>query len=186
MKKINVYGMAVLALLTALSLIIFVVESMFPTFVPIPGVKLGLSNVVTLFLILNADKKSTLIVLLLRIVLASVFAGQIISLWYSLAGGLLCFAAMSVTNSIVKGKPVWFISVVGAVFHNIGQITVAVLLLSWSVLAYLPFLLITGCIAGVLTGMIADVTCRKLERSGMLGKMQEVFRKKRFEKESKK
>lgn len=178
MKKINIYKMAVLALLTALSLIIFVVESMFPTFVPIPGVKLGLANVVTLFLILNADKKSTLIVLLLRIVLASVFAGQIISFWYSLAGGLLCFAAMSVTNSIVKGKPVWFISVIGAIFHNIGQIAVAVLLLSWSVLAYLPFLLITGCIAGFLTGMIADVTCRKLERSGMLGKMQKAFRKK--------
>lgn len=175
-KKIN--KAVILALFTSMSLVVFMLESMLPSVVPIPGVKLGLANVVTLFLVLNADKRSTLVVLLMRIVLASIFGGQILSFFYSLAGGLLCFIAMSITDKIIKGKPVWFISVVGAIFHNVGQITVAVLLLSWSIIYYLPFLLISGCIAGFLTGLIADFTCRKMDKSGFLPKLRVVLGKK--------
>lgn len=174
-KKIN--KLVLLAFFTSISLTIFMLESMLPTVVPIPGVKLGLANVVTLFLILNADKRSAPAVLLVRIVLASIFGGQILSFFYSLAGGVLCFVTMSITNIIIKGKPVWFISVMGAIFHNIGQITVAVLVLSWSIVFYLPFLLISGCIAGFATGLIVDFTCKRMEKLGVLSKFRAALGK---------
>ena len=169
--------MALLAMMTGVALILSVVESMLPININIPGVKIGLPNVITLFLVLNADKKSAFIVLLLRVVLSSIFAGQVMTFCYSLVGGLLCLFAMSFINFILKGNPVWFISLIGAIFHNIGQIAVAVCFMSWSVIAYLPILIITGCIAGVLTGIVTDLTCRKMKKSGVLAKIQRTLGK---------
>lgn len=175
MQSNKIKKIVLLSLLTALALIIFTIESAIPPIVPIQGVKLGLANVITLFLVLNADKRSAFAVLIVRIILASIFAGQAISMIYSFCGGLLALAAMCAANHILKGKPVWFISTAGAVFHNIGQIAAAVILLSWQVIAYLPYLLISGCITGVLIGLLTDFTTAKMERSGILQKFTEVF-----------
>lgn len=175
MQSKKIKKLVLLSLLTALALIIFTIESAIPPIVPIQGIKLGLANVVTLFLVLNADKKSAFAVLIVRITLASIFAGQTISMIYSLCGGLLALAAMCAANFIVKGKPVWFISTTGAIFHNIGQILAAVLMLSWQVVGYLPYLLISGCITGVLIGLLTDFTTEKMKKAGILTKFTDVF-----------
>ncbi len=164
-----------LSLLTSLALIIFSVENMIPPIVPIQGVKLGLANVITLFLILTADKKSALAVLIVRVLLAAIFAGQAISLIYSLCGGLLALAVMCGVNILLEGRPVWFISTMGAVFHNIGQILAAAILMSWKVVSYLPVLLLSGCITGGLIGILTDITIRKMYKSGILKHFKTIF-----------
>lgn len=175
MQSNGIKKIVLLSLLTALALIIFTIESAIPPIVPIQGVKLGLANVITLFLVLNADKKSAFAVLIVRVVLASIFAGQAISMIYSLCGGLLALIAMCAAAHILKGRPVWFVSTVGAVFHNVGQIGAAMLLLSPQVVYYLPYLMISGCITGILIGILTDLTTRKMKSSGILEKFTDVF-----------
>lgn len=145
-----------LALFTTIALIIFVVESAIPAIVPIPGVKLGLANIVTLILILNKMPKEAAAVLLMRITLASIFAGQMMSFIFSIFGGFACLIAMTIVHRFAGSERIWFTSVIGAIFHNIGQMIAAVLTLqSLNVLYYMPFLLISGIITGLFTGLCA-------------------------------
>jgi len=143
---------------TAIALTIFVVESAIPVPVPIPGVKLGLANIITLILLLHWNFKSALIVLVMRIILGSIFAGQMITFFYSLAGGLFCLITMYLTHKILKQKLIWFTSIMGAIAHNIGQILAALIILrSAYVLYYLPFLMVSGIITGFFTGLCAGL-----------------------------
>ena len=115
-----------------------------PPLVPIPGIKLGLANIVTLVLIMNKMPKESAIVLLMRIILASIFAGQMLSFFYSLLGGFFCLGAMLVCQKLIGTKYIWFTSVIGAIFHNIGQLLAALITLqSIYVLYYAPFLLVS-------------------------------------------
>ena len=166
-KKSTAKKSALLALFAAVSLIFFTVESAVPPLVPIPGIKLGLANTVTLFLVLTSDKRSALFVLTVRTVLAAVFAGQAVSFIYSITGGLLALLAMCAANRILSGSPVWFISAAGGIFHNIGQTAAACALLSPAALVYLPYLLISGCITGALTGLLTDLAITKMKKSGV-------------------
>ena len=148
--------LSILALMTTISLVIFVIESAIPTLVPIPGVKLGLANIITLIFILNKMPKEAAIVLFMRIVLASIFAGQMTSFIFSIAGGVLCLIAMFLIHKIAGNKYIWFTSIIGAIFHNIGQIIAAMFVLSSTyVLYYFPFLLVSGIITGLFTGLCA-------------------------------
>lgn len=159
----KIQKLTTLALFTTLALIIFTVESAIPTIVPIPGIKLGLANIITLVVLHNFSPKDTFCVLLMRILLASFFFGQAISLLYSLAGGLLCFLAMLLTHKLLRGHFLFLISIVGAVFHNLGQLTVAYLITKVpGVLVYLPFLLLSAVITGLFTGLCAWFTQRFL------------------------
>ena len=143
MKSIK--KLTVLALFTTIALTIFIIESAIPPLVPIPGVKLGLANIITLLLLVKSSWKDALIVLIMRIILGSIFAGQMMSFFYSLAGGLLCLLVMAIIHKILGIKLVWFTSIVGAIGHNIGQILVAMLVLgSGYVLYYLPYLIISA------------------------------------------
>ena len=152
-----------LALFTTLALIIFTIENAIPTLVPIPGIKLGLANIITLVVLHNYSPKDTLLVLLMRILLASFFIGQAISLLYSLAGGLLCFAAMLLIHQLLQGHYLFLISIVGAIFHNLGQLAVAYLITEVpGVLVYLPFLLLSAILTGLFTGLCAQFTQRYL------------------------
>lgn len=159
----KIQKLTTLALFTALALIIFTVESAIPALVPIPGIKLGLANIITLVVLHNYSAKDTLIVLIMRILLASFFFGQAVSLLYSLAGGLLCFAAMLFTHRLLRGHFLFLISIVGAIFHNLAQLTVAYLITEVpGVLVYLPFLLLSAVITGCFTGLCAQFTQRFL------------------------
>lgn len=161
----SVKKLTTLALFTTIALTIFILESALPPIVPIPGVKLGLANIVTLILLVNGTWAEALLVLLMRILLGSIFAGQMMSFFYSLAGGLLCLAVMALLHRLLGEKLLWFTSIMGAVAHNIGQIIVAMAVLgSAYVLYYLPFLLLSGIITGIFTGLCAGYLHRRLPK----------------------
>lgn len=154
--------MTELALMTALALIIFVIELQIPNLVPIPGVKLGLANIITVYAVYRYRPHEAAIILLSRVVLGSLFGGQIISLLYSLAGGTLCLCGMLVLKRILPGRYIWLCSVLGAVLHNVGQITAAILITRTpGLILYFPVLLLTGCIAGLFTGLCAQYMVKR-------------------------
>lgn len=151
-----------LALLTALALIIFVVELQIPNPFPIPGVKLGLANIITVYAVYHYRAREVFLVVLIRILLGAVFSGNMAAMLYSLAGGMLCLVGMLPLKRLLSEKYLWVLSVLGAVFHNIGQIAAAYLIAGWGVLAYLPFLLVSGCLAGAFTGVCAQLVVRRI------------------------
>jgi heptaprenyl diphosphate synthase len=167
--------MVLLALFTSISLTIFMVEALLPPPAPIVGVKLGLANVVTLFMLVAGGGRSALEVLFARLVLAAIFVGQVMSFVFSLCGGLLAFAAMLAASRLAARLPVWFVSVCGGIFHNIGQMIAAVIFLGPAVLAYLPYLVIAGCIAGAVTGILTDMVMKKMDQAGALAVLRPVL-----------
>jgi heptaprenyl diphosphate synthase len=145
-----------LSLLTAFALIIFIIEIYIPNPVPIPGVKLGLANIITVYAVYHYKGRETALILYTRILLGSVITGNFTAFFYSLTGGTLCLIGMLLLRRVITEKHIWVSSILGAVLHNTGQIAVAVILTgTFSVMAYLPFLLVTGCIAGLFTGLCA-------------------------------
>ena len=103
-KTFDVKRLTTLALLTTIALTIFVVESAIPTLVPIPGVKLGLANIVTLFVLKRYKFSDAAIVLAMRIILATIFTGQAVSFIYSVSGGFLCLIVMATVNKLLRGQ----------------------------------------------------------------------------------
>ena len=145
------------ALLLAVALILYAVEAQIPPLVPVPGVKLGLANIVTVWAMFRVGAKDTLAILALRVILGSIWAGQIISFTLSLAGALVCYLVMLFL------KQIWICSAVAAVAHNIGQTAAAVLLFrTVSVAVYLPFLVLSGILTGLFTGLCAQLLVRYL------------------------
>ena len=103
-------------------------------------------------------------ILVARILLGSLFSG-VMSLLYSLAGGLLCYCVMLLLRRVLTRKQIWVASVIGAVFHNIGQILVAIVVTGTpAIVSYLPILLISGIAAGLFTGVAAQYLVGRLER----------------------
>lgn len=152
-----------LSLLAAIALALYAVESALPPIVPIPGIKLGLSNIITLVVLWKYSAKDAFFVLLVRILLATMFFGQAMSLLYSLSGGILCLFSMLLVKLLLHGNYLFLASMTGAVFHNLGQIGVAFLLTSVpAVLVYLPFLLLSGLVTGLFIGLCARFTLRLL------------------------
>lgn len=152
-----------MGLLTCISLIIFVVEMQIPLPVPIPGVKLGLANIVTVFAVYRYSPKEAALILLARIILGAIFSGNISALIFSLSGGLLCLGGMIFLRHFIDEKHIYLCSILGAVLHNLGQIIAAIFVTSTlSVLAYLPFLTVSGCIAGLFTGICAQITFNRI------------------------
>lgn len=151
------------ALLTAIALTIFMVEAQIPPIAPVPGMKLGLANIVTVYAMFALGPADTLMILLARVILGSLFAGGSTFL-YSLAGGLLCYCAMLVLRRALTLKQLWVCGAIGAIFHNVGQMIVAVWVAKTVQLAlYLPLLMVTGILAGAFTGLAAQFL---LERIG--------------------
>lgn len=152
-----------LALFTALALILSLVESAFPPLAPIPGIKLGLANIITLIILLNYTPADAFLALLVRVLLSSFFAGQAMYLLYSLAGALLCFLAMWLVNLLLQKHFIFLTSIVGSCFHNIGQVLMAIVLTrTVGVVSYLPILLISGILTGLFTGLCAFYSQRYL------------------------
>lgn len=152
-----------LAMFTTLALIIYTVESAIPPLVPIPGIKLGLANIITLVLLCSDTPRDTLLVLIVRVLLSGLLFGQAMSLLYSLAGGICCFLAMYMINRLLQNHFLCLTSITGAIFHNLGQLLIAYLLTEVpGVLAYLPFLLLSGIVTGLFTGLCAHFTLKYL------------------------
>ena len=155
-----------MALLTAFALIIFIIELQIPPLVPIAGVKLGLANIITLFAIFVLNRKETLCILLVRIILGSVLSGRMVAMMYSLCGGLLCFAAISVLKIFIRDeKHMWIYGVIGAIFHNIGQIIAAMIITKTIyIVSYLPILIISGIITGIFTGFATQFLLKQFKK----------------------
>ncbi len=160
---VNTQRITILSLLAAIALALYAVESTLPPIVPIPGIKLGLANIITLVVLWKYSARDAFFVLLVRILLATMFFGQAVSLLYSLSGGLLCLLAMLIVKRLLHGHYLFLASMTGAIFHNLGQITVAFLLTGVpAVLVYLPFLLLSGLVTGLFIGLCARFTLRFL------------------------
>jgi heptaprenyl diphosphate synthase len=159
------------ALLAAVALIIFVVEAQIPALVPVPGVKLGLANVVTLFAMFALGPVYAFGVLVVRVIIGGIFTGQVVALLYSATGGLLAYLVSLIARRIVSENQMWVVSIIGAIFHNIGQITVAILIMETpDLIVYLPVLLVSGIITGAFTGMCAQFLFKRLKNYGLFQK----------------
>lgn len=144
-----------LSLLASLAIVIYIIEAQLPILVPIPGVKLGLSNMVSLSTLLVFGPLECLGVLILRIVIGSLLTGSVSAMFFSLAGGLLSNLGMIILYLIFKKHiSIWVISVIGSILHNIGQLFVAAFVIqNLKIYYYLPILLISGIITGFFVGM---------------------------------
>lgn len=153
----NIKKLTMLALLTTIALTIFMLESALPVIIPIPGIKLGLANIVTLFVLTRYGMKDACMVLVTRIILASIFAGQMVYFIYSICGGILCLVVMAAVNHILGNAYVYLTSITGAIAHNLGQIMAAYFVLQMSgIFAYMPYLMISGIVTGLFTGLVCQ------------------------------
>lgn len=161
----NIKKMTYTAMLTTIALIIFMIELQIPPLIPaIPGIKMGLANIITVYAMFTLGPVATGEILIIRILLGSIFAGQVMSLLYSLAGGAMCYLIMLLMRKIVTINQIWICSVIGAIFHNLGQIIVAVMITGvMQVAYYLPILIISGIIAGTFTGLCAQAIVKRLD-----------------------
>lgn len=155
---------AVLGLLIALAFVFSYLESLVPVSIGIPGAKLGLANLVILVALYTLGAKDAFILSIIRIVLVGFTFTNVASMLYSLAGGILSFAVMAFGKKI-KSLSMAGVSVLGGVAHNIGQILVAMWVVeTGSLIYYLPILMITGVIAGVVIGLLGAMVTKRLEK----------------------
>ena len=162
----NVKKLCALALLTSAALVIFVAEAQIPPVIAVPGVKLGLSNIIVLLSMYLYGRREGAVVLGLKTVLGSVFSGQLMSFFYSAAGGLLALAVMALLKGLLTEKQIWAASAFGAVAHNIGQLLVAIGVLGTEKLVwYFPVLLASGIITGLFTGLCAQLALPRLRKA---------------------
>ena len=152
------------AVLASLALALSYVEGMFPPPVPLPGFKLGLANLVTVFAIYALGARYALLILLTRVLLGAMFAGNASALLYSLLGALAALFAMALLARS-RRLSVYGVSVGGAAAHNCGQVCAAMLTLtSAAPLAYLPVLLVVSIFTGAVTGLIAALLLGAAQR----------------------
>ena len=153
-----------LALLTTVALIIFTVEAQIPLPIPLPGVKLGLANIITVYAAFTMTGGEAFMILLCRIILGSLFTGNTMALMYSLGGGLLCIAVTIPCARFFRRDQMWIVSVIGAVFHNLGQLIVAALVMRTAVVfMYLPALMVSAVVTGAFTGFAAQSVAARLD-----------------------
>lgn len=157
------------AILAAVALILFVVEAQFPSLTSVPGVKLGLSNIVTVFSLYALGPLFSLALLLTRIFLGALVTGQVSALPYSLFGGLLAFALCAPLSRLFPLKQLWIVSILGAIAHNLGQLLAAVWVTATPALwGYLPLLILAALFSGLFTGLAAQLLLGRLHRLGLV------------------
>lgn len=158
-KKVAFLGLSI-----ALAMILSFVESQIPALIAIPGMKVGLPNLAIVFLLYRIGWKESVIVSIIRVLLVSMLFGNVQSMLFSIAG-----AVLSLTGMILLKKTNWFscitVSIVGGILHNVGQIIAAVL---WTqtaqIVFYLPFLLISGIVAGAIIGLVSGMLVKRSEK----------------------
>lgn len=150
-----------MSLLVALALVLHLVERSMPVPFMTPGAKLGLANLVTVIALYTLDKRRDVMkIIVARLFLSAIFGGSVSGLMYGSMGALLSFIIMVVVKEGLKDKvSIIGVSAAGAVFHNIGQLLVASLIVrNIGVMLYLPFLSIAGIVTGIFVGMAANYT----------------------------
>ncbi len=160
-NKLNTRELVGMGLLIGIALVLSYFERFIPMNIGVPGVKLGLANVVTL-LCLNLYRTNRIYLLIVvRVFLASIFIGSVMSFWYSLTGGLLSGTAMIIGSYFLKQRASLVgISVIGAIFHNIGQLLIVSVVTGsfYVALTYFPMLLVSGILTGFFIGIVGQFT----------------------------
>ena len=147
---------------TALALIFSYVETLIPINFGIPGVKLGLANLIIVIALYKMRLREVYLLSIVRVLLSGFIFGNYFSIIYSLAGGLLSLTVMAVFKR-KDGFSIMGISIAGGVFHNVGQLIVAMLVVeTFSVAYYVPVLLIAGIITGLLIGIVSNEMLKRL------------------------
>ncbi len=154
--------LTVLALLTALSMILSYIEGLLPAFVAIPGIKVGLANLAVVLALYRLGWRKAICVSLVRVLCLALLFGNVASLAYSIAGAALSLAGMVILKRTMRFSPL-AVSVTGGVLHNMGQLLMACVLLSTTALRYyLPFLLLGGILAGIVIGVISAILLKRI------------------------
>ena len=157
--------LAFMAVLTAIALTIFMIENQIPAPVPIPGVKLGLANIITLSAMLIIGRKEAGAVLIMRIIMGAIFAGSPSTLLYSAAGGFCAYLVMCLTVGLFSEKQLWSVSALAAIAHNAGQLMACAFIVKTpGIMVYAPILAASGVITGVFTGLAAMYLIRALKK----------------------
>jgi len=147
-----------MALLTAIALTIFMVEARIPALVPVPGVKMGLANIVTVFAVFTLGSREGAVILTARVFLGAVFAGNFSTIFYSAAGGACAILATIGLKRILTKGQLWVAGALGAVAHSIGQMAMAIVISGTpGLIVYLPVMIACGIITGLFTGLCAQL-----------------------------
>ena len=160
----NTKKLTLLAMMITFAIVLSYVESKIPAFVAIPGVKVGLANIVVIFVLYKLGIKEAIVISGVRVFIISMLFGNPVSMIYSISGAILSLAVMFLLKKLTPLKEV-AVSVVGGVMHNVGQIAVASVILDTNVVVYyLPFLILSGTIAGIAVGVAAAVLVKRINR----------------------
>ncbi|MBP3727600.1 MAG: Gx transporter family protein [Pseudobutyrivibrio sp.] len=155
---------ACLGLFIALAFVLSYVEYLLPLNIGIPGAKVGLANLVVMVALYTLGKKDAALLSVVRVVLVGFTFGNLAMMLYSMAGALLSFVVMLIAKR-TKLFSIAGVSVLGGVFHNVGQIIVAMFALETaSLLYYLPFLIVIGTISGIVIGVISSMITVRVDR----------------------
>ena len=160
--------MTFLGLMVGYSLILYILETYIPNpfIVFFPGAKLGLTNIVTLISLLIFGLKDTFIIVTIRIILSSIFAGPMSYLLFSIGGAYLSLILMYIISRI-KGFSTIGVSIVGAIGHNLGQLLVASAIVeNLLMVTYLPFMLVTSLVTGFFVGLVVKFCYPKMVKMG--------------------
>ena len=158
----NTRRLTTLSITIAVAMVLSYLESLIPVFVAIPGIKVGLANVAVIFTLYKLGDKEAIIISLIRVALISMLFGNAATFLYSIAGAIFSLLLMIILKRFSPLHTV-AVSVVGGVAHNLAQICVASLLLRTDVLIYyLPFLLLSGIIAGIAVGVTGAILVERI------------------------
>lgn len=160
----KVKNVATLGLCVALAMIMSYIESLFPLNFAVPGIKMGLANIVIIFLLYRMGFGAACVVSLIRVFLVSLLFGNMMMMAYSIAGAVLSLGLMFLLKKSGKFSVIG-VSIAGGVAHNAGQIIMAIILLGAKQIAYyLPVLAVTGTVTGVLIGIAASIVIKRVKR----------------------
>lgn len=164
MKNKTATWVALYGMLVSLAFIFSYIEAVIPIPVPIPGVKLGLANLVSIVGLYTVGIRGTIVVSLVRIVLVGFTFGNVSSMIYSLAGGIVSLIFMILLKKTGKFSQIG-VSIIGGIGHNIGQLTAAALITETAgVFYYLPFLMVAGVIAGAVIGLLGGLVTDRIQK----------------------
>lgn len=153
-----------MGLLTALAFVFSYVEFLIPVNLGVPGAKLGLANLVIIVALYTLRARDAFLLSMIRIVLVGFTFGSMAGMMYSLAGGMMSFAVMVLAKKTGL-LSVTGVSVLGGIFHNVGQILVAIMVVkTGSLIYYLPVLIVIGCLSGVVIGILGAMVTKRVQK----------------------
>ena len=162
-KKTNTKKLVMMALVASVAMVLSAIELQIPAFTTIPGVKIGFANIAVIFALYRFGAKEAITISLVRIITIAILFGNASTLIYSLAGAFLSFSVMLLLKRFTPLSTV-SVSVAGGLFHNIGQIIVACLVMETAAIAIeLPWLFLSGTIAGIAVGVAASFLIKAMQ-----------------------